>query len=149
MSLHWVRGICVSLLVFLVGPTAIAQTNPAPFLYPLVPSAMAPGGPEFTVKVNGTGFVPDAVVNWNGNALSTTFLSSSQVTARVPAADIATPKTVIITVTNPAPGGGTSNPEYFQVTFPTSGVTFQDLLIAPGHFASKVVVGDFNGDGKP
>jgi hypothetical protein len=39
--------------------------------------------------VNGTGFISGSAVNWNGTALSTTFVSSSQLTATIPASDIA------------------------------------------------------------
>src|ERR1022692_2164924 len=41
---------------------------PVPLInLPLVPDAVAPGAPAFTLKVNGTGFVPSSVVNWNGS----------------------------------------------------------------------------------
>src|SRR5205085_4076949 len=43
---------------------ATAQTNPVPLInQPLVPDAVAPGGPRFTLTVNGTGFVTGSVVN--------------------------------------------------------------------------------------
>jgi len=129
---------------------AAAQSNPAPYLYaPLVPGAIPPRGAGFTLTVNGTGFVPGAVVNWNGSVRETTFVTGSQVTAQITAADIANPGTALVTVSNPPPGGGTSNAQYFQVTIPTPGVVFRDVALAPGFFATKVVVGDFNGDGKP
>lgn len=99
-----------------VSLTPPGPPNPAPLLYPLVPSATAPGGPAFTLAVNGTGFVAGAIVNWNGTPLTTTFVSGSQVTAAVPAANIATAGTAVITVTNPAPGGGPSNSEDFEIT---------------------------------
>ena len=54
-----------------------------------MPDATAPGGPQFTLTVNGTGFVSKSVVNWNGGALTTQFVSGSQLTATVPAAEIA------------------------------------------------------------
>ncbi len=45
---------------------ALGQTNPVPLVnQPLVPTTAAPGGPAFTLTVNGTGFVSGAVVNWN------------------------------------------------------------------------------------
>jgi large repetitive protein len=40
--------------------------NPVPFVnQPLVPTAVSPGNPGFTLKVNGTGFVSGAVINFN------------------------------------------------------------------------------------
>ena len=93
-------------LLSTLSPEALAN-NPVPFVnQPLVPDATAPGGPDFTLTVNGTGFVSGAVVDWNGSSLTTQFVSSGQLTATVPAADVAAPRTASVTVVNPAPGGG-------------------------------------------
>src|SRR5215831_15286725 len=64
---------------------------------PLVPDAVAPGSAGFTLTLNGTGFVSGSVVNWNGSHLATTFVSGSQLTATIPASDIATAGTASIT----------------------------------------------------
>ena len=49
-------------LLATLAATASAQ-NPVPFIdQPLVPDATAPGGPAFTLTVNGAGFVPASVV---------------------------------------------------------------------------------------
>ena len=137
------------ILCGLMSAVVFAQT-PVPFLsQPLVPDAMAPGGPDFTLTVNGAGFVSNSVVNWNGSALATQFVSSSQLTATVPAANIATVATAWVTVANPAPGG-TSNTVFFTVTANAG----DSVFFAPGPSVNSgtgpfcVVVGDFNGDGK-
>lgn len=149
VSFRSFRCVLTLLAVLATAAMAAAQNNAVPLIYPLTPSATAPGGPAFTLTVNGTGFVSGAAVNWNGAALTTTFVSSSQVTASVPAANIATAGTAVVTVTNPAPGGGKSNVEYFQVTNPTTGVAFQDAPISNvGPYWWRPAVGDFNGDGK-
>src|SRR3974390_3356906 len=75
--------------------------NPVPHLNPITLSAAAPGGPTFTVTATGTGFVSSSVVYWNGSPLVTTFVTSSKLTATVPAADIANPGTAKITVFSP------------------------------------------------
>jgi hypothetical protein len=68
---------------------------------------MAAGGSAFTLTVNGTNFGSQAVVNWNGAARATTFVSGNQVTAAIPAADVATAGSAAVTVTNPGtPGTG-------------------------------------------
>src|SRR5437667_9031661 len=101
---------CVCLLLAFTAIPALGQNNPVPFVnQPLVPSAVAPGGPDFTLTVNGTGFVSGATVNWNDTPLATNFVSASQLTATVPAANIATAATASVTATNPTPGGGSSN----------------------------------------
>jgi hypothetical protein len=68
---------------------------------------MAAGGSAVTLTVNGTNFGSQAVVNWNGAARATTFVSGNQVTAAIPAADVATAGSAAVTVTNPGtPGTG-------------------------------------------
>jgi hypothetical protein len=84
-------------------PVAGAMPNIAA----LSPSSMAAGSPAFTLTVNGTNFNSNAMVNWNGVAQTTTFVSANQVTTAVPAAAVASSGTVAVTVTNPAvPGTG-------------------------------------------
>lgn len=129
--------------------TGWAQSNAVPFIsQPLVPAATAPGGSDFPLTVNGAGFASSAVVNWNGSALTTIWLSSRQLLATVPAARISTPGTSWITVSNPAPAGGSSNVVFFQVTKPENALTFLEKDYALGYVAAGVVVGDFNRDGK-
>jgi hypothetical protein len=70
--------------------------------------------------VYGSGFVNGAAVNWNGSRLATTFVNIDKLTAVVPASNIAVAASAAITVTNPAPGGGTSNVVYFAVSAPTT-----------------------------
>ena len=94
------------------GGTSNAQTftinNPAPTVTSLSPSSATAGGAGFSLAVNGTGFVPTSVVKFNGVAKTTTLVNATQLTAAITAADIATAGTATVTVTNPAPGGGTS-----------------------------------------
>src|SRR5208283_1417970 len=95
--------------------------NPLPFVnQPLVPASVSPGGPAFTLRLNGTSFVPGGAVKWNGAALATTFESHSRLSAVVPAANIAAAGTAFISVTNPGPGGGVSNVVFFSVRSPVA-----------------------------
>jgi hypothetical protein len=129
----------------------LAQTNPVPFVnQPLVPSAIAPGGPSFTLTVNGTGFVSGSTVNWNGTALATTFVSSSQLTAKVPVANIATASTAWITVSSPTPGGGASSVVFLPISNPTS-LQFTSFPVSSlnlGPAVAQPIAADFNGDRK-
>jgi hypothetical protein len=136
-------------LLLLLTAAALAQTNPVPLINnPLVPDAAAPGGASFTLTVNGAGFVSGSVVNWNDSALATTFGSSSQLTATVPATDIATSSTASVTVVSPTPGGGKSNVDYFVVRQPFSAVGFGQSSAATGVDPFSPVVADLNNDGK-
>jgi hypothetical protein len=129
---------------------ALGQNNPAPFVnQPLVPDAVAPGSTGFTLTVNGTGFVSGAVVDWNGVTLATTFVSSSQLTATVPASDVVTAGTAQVAVVNPGPGGGSSSVNPFGIR-----ETSAQVLFAPGKTSvagngpDGTAAADFNGDGK-
>ncbi|MBZ5701583.1 MAG: calcium-binding protein [Acidobacteriia bacterium] len=57
----------------------------------------------------GSGLVSASVVQWNGLTLPTTFVNSTQVVAKVAAANRQSSATAPVTVFNPAPGGGLSN----------------------------------------
>ncbi|MEW5868603.1 MAG: C39 family peptidase, partial [Chloroflexota bacterium] len=89
--------------------------NPVPTLSNLNPSSATAGGAAFTLTVNGTNFVNGSVVRWNGSNRTTTYVSATQLTAAITAADIATAGTVPVTVFNPTPGGGTSNAVNFTI----------------------------------
>jgi hypothetical protein len=80
---------------------------PTPNISGLSPSSTTAGGPAFTLTVSGSGFLIGSTVQWNGSALSTSYLSSNQLTASISGALIASQGTATIMVTNP--GGATSN----------------------------------------
>jgi phage tail sheath protein FI len=90
------------------APTFVVNAqNEVPTVTGVVPTA-ATVGEAFTLTVNGKNFVPSSVVEWGAVALPTTYVSDTQLTAAVPASDVAAAGTAAVTVTNPAPGGGTS-----------------------------------------
>ncbi len=109
----------------LVGAVAIAAgdshslglstINPAPTITSISPTSKTAGQPAFTLTVNGTNFVAGSKVEWSGSTLTTTYVSSTKLTASVPASKIAAAGTAGITVFNPAPGGGTSNGKTFTI----------------------------------
>jgi 6-phosphogluconolactonase (cycloisomerase 2 family) len=92
-----------------------AVNNPIPAATTFSPTSGATGGAAFTLTVNGSNFVTGSVVQWNGSDRPTAFISASQVSAQVPASDIAVAGTAAITVFNPAPGGGSSNSLTFTI----------------------------------
>lgn len=90
----------------------VASTSPT--LSSLAPNTTSAGGPTFSLTVTGAGFLNGAVVQWNGTALSTGFISANQLGTTVPASLIASPGTASVTVTNP--GGAISNSLAFTIT---------------------------------
>lgn len=134
---------------------AAPAQNPVPFVnQPLLPSSAAPGSATFAIRVNGTGFAPGATVQWNGTPLATTYISTSQLSAVVPASEVAVIGTATIVVSNPGTVTA-SNFVYFPVAQPRKMVAFAypvtptNLGPYPTNDPSCQAVGDFNGDGKP
>ena len=108
-----------------------AAPVPVPVVTTLAPVGVVAGSPAFDLVVTGTGFVQGATVQWSGANRVTTFVSATQVNAAITAADVANPISVPVTVTNPAPGGGTSNALIFVVTTaPMPGVPIP-ISVAP------------------
>jgi outer membrane protein assembly factor BamB len=94
------------------------------------PSIATAGGQAFVLTVLGQGFVPSAVVKWNGAALQTTYVSELQLQAQVPASDIASIGTAAVTVLN-STGGGTTGPLTLKIAAAApDAVSFQ---ITPDH----------------
>lgn len=87
----------------------------APQLSAVTPASAEAGGAAFTLTVDGANFVNGSVVQWNGMARPTVYVSPTRLTAAIPATDIAAQGSALLTVANPAPDGGTSNALTFQV----------------------------------
>ena len=94
----------------------LTVANPQPTATSLSPASMQAGGGALTLTVTGTGFVSSSVVQWNGTPLTTAFVSSTSLTAAVPASNVATAGSATVTVSNPAPGGGASGSLTFTMT---------------------------------
>jgi subtilisin family serine protease len=117
------------------GPTS----SPAPTVTTISPSTAGYGASGFTLTVNGSNFVPQSRVQWNLLDQATTFVSSTQLTATIPAEDLAPVNfidPILISVINPAPGGGLSNPAFFNLSHPVPTIT----AVTP----SSVNAGDFS-----
>jgi outer membrane protein assembly factor BamB len=107
------------------------QPLPALALNSIDPSIATAGGPAFVLTVLGQGFVPSAVVNWNGTALQTTYVSELELQAQVPASDIASTGTATITVQNSTAAGGTSSPLTLKIAAAAPDAV--SLQITPDH----------------
>jgi len=101
--------------LFDVSQTFLQASAGFPSLQGLTPNATPAGSSGVTVTVAGSNFVSGSTVNFNGTPLATAFVSPSELTATVPASDLASSGTFPVTVSNPAPGGGTSAPVNFTV----------------------------------
>jgi hypothetical protein len=110
------------------SPTPNPKTgNPVPSLSSLDPDHVAAGTQGFSVTVNGTGFVNGSTVLWNGTPLVPVLLSQTKLTGLVQDNLISIPGTASVTVSSPAPGGGTSNALTFTITDPVAPNTLQRI----------------------
>ena len=120
------------------------QQNTGAFLQSLSPGNIAAGGPDMTLTVIGSGFVPKTVVQWDGKNLQTNVTldvnnNVTNVTATVPAALTATPGRHFIDTVNPSTSkqdNGLSNTIAFVVTVPANPVpvltSIAPTIAAPG-----------------
>ncbi|CAG0928327.1 serine protease [Thermoflexales bacterium] len=60
----------------------------------------------FTLTVTGANFTAGSVINWNGSARTTVFVSSTQLRATIPASDVNHVTAGVVTVTTPHPTYG-------------------------------------------
>ena len=112
--------------------------NPAiPTIATLSPANATAGGTDLTLTVNGSNFADGSIVQWNGAARATTFVSPNQLTAAIPSADTALANqninTALITVQNP--DGTISSPQAFTIVNPDVG-TVQSQVATGGQTAT-------------
>jgi hypothetical protein len=143
--------IACSLLVVLLSPTLFASSKwpgyPFPFVSSVTPQAVSPESAQFTLKVYGANFISNSVVNWNGQARQTTFVSARELDAQILASDVAQPTAGYVTVTNTTPGGSLSTSAsasaLVEVHVPTATISAGEPYTYGGYFPS--VVGDLTG----
>ena len=136
---RWRRLVILGIVSVVFLAACGGGSQPTPTILTISPNSVVAGGAAFTLTINGTNFVASSMVNFGGAVAATTFVNSTQLTAAIPASSIVSIGTLAVTVTNPAPAGGTSNPMGFTV----SGSDPQSIAVDPtGKFAYVM-----NGDG--
>ncbi len=83
--------------------------NLTPTLSAITPAAIQSGSKDTTITITGAGFNSASTVLLGATQLASSFTSSTELTATVPAASLADLGWAPITISNPTPGGGTSN----------------------------------------
>lgn len=119
-----VFGVCGLVLLCLTlegcgsGPSCNVAAQPVgrtAYLAGFTPYMTPAGSPALTITATGSYFECSTVLLWDGQPLTTTALSPTELTAHVPAADLTTPGYYPIAVVNPGQpysGGGLD----FEVT---------------------------------
>ena len=120
------------------------QNNTGASVTFLSPSNISAGSPEFFLTIDGSGFVAQTYVTWNGKKLNTKVTMDStntvvvSVVATVPAALVAKPGTATVITQNPFSGAGNnglSNPVTFIINTPPNPVPTL-TAIAPATIAA-------------
>lgn len=106
--------------------------NPSPHISSLTPPTATAGATGFTLTVNGSGFAPQSVIEFNGNQRigNTIFLSQTELTTQINPSDIANPGIILVQVFTPAPGGGLTGTLNFTVN-PGQSQAPQVISISP------------------
>ena len=117
-----------------------SQTSSSVLTY-LSPQTANAGDASFTITANGAGFVPRAVVLWNAGPnqipLVTTFVSSTQVTAVVPATNIASAGNIKVAVQ--IPGSSVSGTSGTGATTTTEVSNVVNFTVGPTSGAIPVI----------
>jgi peptidoglycan/xylan/chitin deacetylase (PgdA/CDA1 family) len=110
-----VAGITGSVFFTLTTPPPPPPTPPS--LSSLSPPIAITGSADLQyLTLAGTNFASNSMVNFGSNILSPVNVTATSITVKVPAADLASPATVAVTVTNPGAVSTTSNPLNFVVS---------------------------------
>jgi hypothetical protein len=123
----------------------LAAPVSSPWLTGISPESNMAGAPAFTLFVNGGGFTSGSTVLWNGAPLATTFVSSLQLSAAVPAGLVTAPADASVTVSNP-PGGASNVTRawtfhvYSSLTPSIALFDQNDAPLSPAQIASNVTV---------
>jgi hypothetical protein len=114
--------------------TAGSALLPVPVLTGLSPLTAATGSGVVTLTVNGRGFAAQPTLYWNGTALPTTLVSSTQLSAQVPASDLSSAALASITASNSGSAIPASNSLSFAVNDPPPSGTQLSVLDVGGNY---------------
>lgn len=113
----------------LSNAVSLNVVNPTPVIKSVTPQAIVAGTTASTsISVSGSGFDLGSQVLVNGTGRTTTFASSSSVSALLATSDLSSAGTYTVQVVNPQPGGGTSQVLYFSVVPAASGLGLPALV---------------------
>jgi hypothetical protein len=107
---------CVTVIGAVLEPTTNTSGKlAAPTIVSLTPSQAVVGTQGVTLVVRGSEFTGNSIVRWNGADRATTYVNAGELRATIPATDLATARTVPVTVFVPGATIGLSNSAIFTV----------------------------------
>ena len=142
---------CMLVCGCLGGERSQPVLNAPPSAARIWPRVVNIGDTPFTLTVIGSGFNPSSVVQLDGSARSTTFVSASELLAQISALDISTTRSAGVTVVNPGTQNQVSSQLILSVASPspdaasfqlnfrrTNTVTFKTIL-SPSNWPSTAL----------
>jgi hypothetical protein len=118
-----------------VSNTALFEVRaPLPVISSISETQTTAGQPGLVLRVNGSGFIDSSAVRFNGAPQPTRQISSGTLEATLGEGVLRAAGNFSITVTNPTPGGGTSNAVTFTLV---NGVPVITLLPSQGATAGR------------
>ena len=121
-----------------VSPPPAPQDVPT--LTAIAPSDAQAGTSNVSLVLFGSNFASGATAQWNGVALPSSWVSTTQMTATIPASDIVSVGSALVSVANPSPGGGTSAAQTFTIGAARAATTWVRLV--PGITTAQDIVWD-------
>jgi hypothetical protein len=100
----------------------VSAPSPVPTLASISPATVTAGDQAVTLELSGTNFTAYSTVSFAGQYISSTYNSPTSLTLALPSGYLGYAGSYPITVTNPAPGGGTTAALSLVVTQP-AGIT--------------------------
>ena len=122
------------------GGGGIETPQVIPALTAIAPSSTTAGTLAVSLVLFGSNFENGATVQWNGAALSSSWVSATEMTATIPASYIVAIGSAKVTVTNPIPGGGTSAGQTFTIVAAPAATTW--VRKVPGIATAQNIVCD-------
>jgi hypothetical protein len=98
-----------------------ATPPPTPVITGISPLFVSAGSAAFTLNVNGSGFTANSTVDLSGSTLATTYVSATQLTAQVTAADISAPESTSVQVVTLVAGSGETASNQFGFVIDSAG----------------------------
>jgi len=88
---------------------------PMPTISFISPSSIPAESEDFTLIIYGRNFVQNTTLQWNSSVISGDYIDGTQIIFVVSASHVASEGIVSVSVSNPSPGGGSSNTLPFNV----------------------------------
>jgi hypothetical protein len=117
-----------------------AGGNPFPMITSMSPPNIYANSPTTTVTLSGSGFLSSSLASIQNAPLVTTYVSSTQLKAQIPASYLSQPGGSYISVTNPPPAGGSTSFNFQVIALdPTIG-NVSPTAVAAGATPSPIVL---------